>query len=142
MYGRPIIRQSGVVPFRVVRGAIDVLLITNRGGGRWLVPKGHVEPGLTPLESARKEAIEEAGVEGVAAAAPLGSYVFTKRGAIRVVELFPLEVRRVRRRWQEQSERLRAWVPLATAALRVTHPGLGSCLLALPRSLQAAAVAA
>lgn len=30
----------------------------------WVLPKGHIEPGEAPDETARREVIEEAGVEG------------------------------------------------------------------------------
>ena len=44
-------RQSGVIPFRRRGAAIEILLITSRSGKRWVVPKGSVEPDLTPAES-------------------------------------------------------------------------------------------
>jgi 8-oxo-dGTP pyrophosphatase MutT (NUDIX family) len=44
-------------------GGIEFLLVQTRGG-RWIFPKGGVEPGLTHAESAALEAFEEAGVHG------------------------------------------------------------------------------
>ena len=59
-----IYRQSGILPYKFVDGNIFLLLITSRKGNRWIIPKGIVEPHLTPVESASQEAFEEAGIEG------------------------------------------------------------------------------
>jgi 8-oxo-dGTP pyrophosphatase MutT (NUDIX family) len=47
----------------VRKRGIEFLLVQTRGG-RWIFPKGGVEPGLTPAQSAALEAFEEAGVHG------------------------------------------------------------------------------
>ena len=88
----PVIRQSGVIPFRIEDGAIAVLLVTNSSGTRWLVPKGHVDAGLTPQQSAVKEAYEEAGIIGVVEGLPIGSTEYVKRARRHVVDLYPMEV--------------------------------------------------
>ncbi len=46
-------------------GEIDeVLLVRGRTGAReWVLPKGHIEPGETPAQTARREVAEEAGVD-------------------------------------------------------------------------------
>ena len=46
----------------VFNEAGEVLLIRDRNG-YWVFPKGHVEPGESPEETARREVAEEAGVE-------------------------------------------------------------------------------
>jgi phosphohistidine phosphatase len=59
-----IYRQSAVIAYRRRPRGVEVLLITSRKGTRWVLPKGVVEPGLSPATSAAKEALEEAGVRG------------------------------------------------------------------------------
>ncbi len=57
--------QSGVVPFRKKgKKKIEIFLITSVKKQRWIIPKGYVEFNLSAFESAKKEAIEEAGVLG------------------------------------------------------------------------------
>jgi len=56
--------QFAALPFRVKEDKVQVLLITSRGTGRWIVPKGWPMEGKTPAESALQEAWEEAGVQG------------------------------------------------------------------------------
>ena len=56
-------QQVAAVCYRMRGGDIEFLLVQTRGG-RWIFPKGGVEPGLTHAESAALEAFEEAGVHG------------------------------------------------------------------------------
>jgi len=54
----------------------EFLLVRTVAGDRWTFPKGGLEPeDATPGEGAKREAREEAGVEGVAARAPLRAYI-------------------------------------------------------------------
>ena len=80
--------QSGVLPYRVEGGVMRVLLITSQGGRRWVIPKGIVEPGLSAVVSAAKEALEEAGIDGRVDPAPMGSYKRQKWGGTCSVEVF------------------------------------------------------
>ncbi|WMT92848.1 NUDIX domain-containing protein [Pelagibacterium sp. H642] len=67
--------QYGAIPYTVVDGQLVVLLITSRGRGKWIFPKGGLMSGKTPWESAAHEAYEEAGVEGEIEEHPIGSYL-------------------------------------------------------------------
>ncbi len=55
--------QVAAVCYRM-RGADIEFLLVKTGGGRWIFPKGSVEPGLTHAQAAAIEAFEEAGVHG------------------------------------------------------------------------------
>jgi len=56
--------QYGAVCWRLHRGRVEVLLVTSRDTGRWIIPKGWPIDGLSPAGTAQREAWEEAGVEG------------------------------------------------------------------------------
>ena len=121
--------QYAALPWRETEGAIEILLVTTRKTGRWIVPKGWPLIDRTPSESAAYEALEEAGVLGDMAAEPLGSFRYSKRrksGAIVSckVYVFAMEVVRQRRSWAEQSARETCWCSLEDARARVTDPGL------------------
>jgi 8-oxo-dGTP pyrophosphatase MutT (NUDIX family) len=44
-------RQSAVVPYRRGTNGLEVLLITSRKRKRWVLPKGVIEPDMTPSAS-------------------------------------------------------------------------------------------
>lgn len=56
-------QEVAAVCYRMRKRGIEFLLVQTRGG-RWIFPKGGVEPGLTAAQSAALEAFEEAGVHG------------------------------------------------------------------------------
>jgi 8-oxo-dGTP pyrophosphatase MutT (NUDIX family) len=88
-----IYRQSGAVPFRVRDGTIEVLLITSLTSGRWIIPKGIIEPPLSSAASAAQEAFEEAGVRG-----ELSGPVGQSSGRTGRSRLRPLRIRGAARR--------------------------------------------
>jgi len=58
-----------------------ILLISTRGGRRWHLPKGHIEPGESTEQAAVREIREETGVDGsVLARLPHVEYWFVERG--------------------------------------------------------------
>ncbi len=131
MGSRAVVRQAGVIPFRVDEDGVRVLLVRSRSGKRWVVPKGNLEAGLTPPESAGKEAAEEAGIVGVVDEFPVGSFRYRKRGRAHEVALYPMRVMRLRAVWEEMHERERAWVRAQDAPDVVENAGLGTCLSAV-----------
>jgi 8-oxo-dGTP pyrophosphatase MutT (NUDIX family) len=56
--------QSGIIPYRLERDVLQVLLITTRKTGRWVIPKGNIGKGHNARQAAEQEAYEEAGVSG------------------------------------------------------------------------------
>lgn len=127
--------QVGVLPYRVdAKGDVRILLITSRETGRWIVPKGNVEPGLAPHEAAVREAHEEAGVEGRVGETALGSYSYVKQrrsgDAVPVeVDIYPLEVARQLDDWPERRERAVRWFSRADAAASVAERSLRALIL-------------
>ncbi|MEJ2016863.1 MAG: NUDIX domain-containing protein, partial [Maritimibacter sp.] len=71
--------QFGALPWRLKAGKVQILLITSRGSGRWIIPKGWPMHGQTPSEAAATEAYEEAGIEGKLSPMVLGFYGYRKR---------------------------------------------------------------
>ena len=56
--------SAGGVCFRIENGTPYVVLIATNGGTRWGLPKGHVSKDEAPAAAARREIMEETGVEG------------------------------------------------------------------------------
>lgn len=128
-------RQSGVIPWRMKDGVLEILLITNRPGTRWVIPKGIVEPDLSPAESAAKEAWEEAGIKGLLSTQPAGRYDYRKWGGTCRVEVFHMQVMEICDAWPEQDIRYREWLAPDTATGRIAEPELRDMLLALKENL-------
>ncbi len=121
--------QYAALPFKAVDGQLVVMLVTSRGTGRWIIPKGWPEKKLKPCDQAAREAYEEAGVLGRVAKTPFGSFSYEKRQAARkpvrcLVDVYLLEVRRELEDWPEKGQREKCWMPLAEAARLVSEPGL------------------
>lgn len=127
------IRQIAALPWRSegqgVDAPVSILLVTSRGTGRWVVPKGNVGAKLQPHAAAAREAVEEAGVIGAICPVALGSYRYRKRldngSSLMVdVDVFPLAVTEELSEWKEAHERERRWFPLAEAAQAVDEEDL------------------
>jgi 8-oxo-dGTP pyrophosphatase MutT (NUDIX family) len=128
-------RQSGALPYAVVDGRVVFLLVTARRTGRWIFPKGSVSTGMTPWDSAAKEAMEEAGVAGEISNEPIGTYWIADKGEKIAVDLYPLRVDQQFDRWKEKEQRLRHWVLLPEAQRLITDRALARIPAVLQRKL-------
>ena len=127
-------QQSAVIPFRRGVDSLEILVITSRRKRRWVIPKGVKEPDLSAQDSAAKEALEEAGIEGEVFPASIGSYDYEKWGGTCHVDVYAMEVRKVYEDWLE-SFRDRQWVPLQEAVARLGEEDLKAIVQSLPRHL-------
>lgn len=128
--------QTGALCFRVTkkRGP-EILLVTSRDTGRWVIPKGWLMKDRTPAEAALREAFEEAGVEGQVAGAMLGFYAYDKIMPDRsaqpcIVSVYPVKVGRLRADYPESGQRRRRWFQPSRAARKVAEAELGAILAA------------
>lgn len=148
---RSLLKQLALMPdklfngdFRLQYGALcyrrneeddlQVLLITSRGTGRWVIPKGWPMKKRTSYEAAEIEAREEAGVLGLVRKKPLGRYTYLKwldNGDVTpcVVEVFEVEVTDTVPDYKERGQRQLEWVSRDEAARRVREVELKSLLV-------------
>jgi phosphohistidine phosphatase len=112
----PSLLQASAVPYRRAESGVEFCLITSLTSGRWGFPKGLIDPGETAVETALKEAHEEAGLRGQIVGEPLGEYQYAKWGVILTVTGYLMEVAEEESTWLESSRRQRRWVEAATAA--------------------------
>jgi phosphohistidine phosphatase len=123
--------QSGVVPYRIRKGELEVLLVTARYKRNWIIPKGIIEPDFSARNSAAKEALEEAGVIGAVGSKPLGVYKQRKWGRACSIKVYPMLVTHVYKVWKED-DRKRQWLPLKKALKLVGNDGLKRVMEQLP----------
>ncbi len=129
--------QCGAICWRMHLGRVQVLLITSRDTGRWVIPKGWAMQGRSPAQAAAQEAWEEAGAEGEIGALSLGKFYYDKvltpkKSLPCEVEIFGLRVTRLSKKFPERHERRRKWFSAKVAARKVNEPGLRALLGALP----------
>ncbi len=126
-------KQVAALPLRRGKdGELEVLLVTSRDTGRWIIPKGWPSKRRKDHKAAAREAREEAGVKGRITPEAIGRYQYLKReltdaGPIEVT-VFLLTVRKEYQHWPEQRERRRAWFALEGAAEKVEEPQLSSLI--------------
>ncbi len=144
MFRRPAREQYGALCYRVKkkRSGVEVLIITSRDTGRWVIPKGWPMDGKSAAGAAAREAWEEAGVKGKIAEEPIGSYHYMKGlpEGLKVdcrVRVFALAVDDICKNFPEKGERRAEWVDCTEAANRVQEPGLKSLLLAFEEKMLA-----
>jgi 8-oxo-dGTP pyrophosphatase MutT (NUDIX family) len=129
--------QYAALPYRRKgKSPTEVLLVTSRETGRWIIPKGWPVKGKPPHKSAAREAREEAGVVGRVKRRPLGIFSYEKRlksGKVVAceVQVFALKVKRQEARWLEKGERKLKWLPRSKAAKQVGDHLLGTIIRAL-----------
>jgi 8-oxo-dGTP pyrophosphatase MutT (NUDIX family) len=131
--------QYAALPYRRSGDSrTQVMLVTSRESGRWVIPKGWPKKRKTPYATAAREALEEAGVVGKVGRDSIGSYSYRKRlksGAIVACEVrvFPLKVKRQQKSWPERGEREIQWFSRAKAAKAVQESALGDIIRNLPK---------
>lgn len=135
MFRRPARMQYAALCYRMSKKnhPPEVLLITSRDTGRWVIPKGWPMEGRLPHAVAEREAYEEAGVRGTVHAESIGYYMYQKglSQGLTVpckVQVYPLEVSDLCKNFPEKGERRLEWVSCAEAAARVAEPGLKKLL--------------
>ncbi|AUH32700.1 NUDIX hydrolase [Paracoccus tegillarcae] len=132
---RPPALQVGAICRKAETG--QVLLITSRGTGRWVIPKGWPMEGRSLAHAALQEAWEEAGVRGQVELAELGRFRYDKHQdsgfALPVeVALYPVAVESLADSFPENHEREREWFDAEEAARLVIETGLQDILRHLP----------
>lgn len=121
--------QIAALPLRrTAAGTLEIVLITSRETGRWVIPKGWPMKGLKDHKAAGREAFEEAGLLGRMRKDEAGRYRYWKRGAkafeLCEVTVYPMAVEGQAPDWPEKGQRQIQWFGAPDAAMLVDEPGL------------------
>ena len=134
------VRQCGALPYRLdPQGRPELLLVTTRGGTRWLPPKGWPSWWRSDRRAAALEAYEEAGVRGDIETQPCGDFLHHKNLApgrlLRCrIDLYLLRVQVQLEEWPEKHERQRRWFTVEAACTAVDNPSLCDLIVAVADS--------
>lgn len=115
-------------------GSLEILLITSRDTGRWVIPKGWPMKGKPAHEAAATEAFEEAGIKGVVHPEPVGRYTYLKQldngdVAPTIVDVFQVEVLASAKSFKERGQRILRWFTPDEAARKVREIELKSLII-------------
>ena len=130
MVKRPHGRQVAALCTRKGKKGNEVLLVTSRRRGRWIVPKGWPMEGKSFPETALEEAWEEAGVrKGHIKGDILGTYTYKKvqKNGTKlpcVVDVYSVKVDELEDEFPESDKRKRRWVTQGEAVDLVSEPEL------------------
>lgn len=133
--------QVAALVYQNLHSRPEILLITSRGSGRWIIPKGWPKAGLFLHKMAEREAYEEAGIRGLIHTSPVGHFDYEKHDmppeAISkfTVNVYPLQFQNMAEDWPERGERTLEWVSPQEAASRVAETELQHLFLHLPPSI-------
>lgn len=130
----PAIGEIGALPWRIGRDKNpEILLITNRKGVHWTLPKGRPAKGRTADRSAALRAFEQVGIIGRTHPVAVGRYSYARpdenspAGQCQVT-VFGLHVKGTLVSWQERKRLKRRWFGMDEAAQIVGDPGLANLL--------------
>lgn len=132
--GMPCRVQVAALPWRRTgTGDVEILLVTSRGTGRWVLPKGWPEGYEHPHQAAAREAAEEAGVDGAISSSAIGRFYYGKALPSGMewrceVSVFPMEIDRIADKWPERKKRTRRWFAPQDAARLVNEPDLSELI--------------
>jgi len=133
VFRRPEFIQVAALCLREGHQGREVLMVTSRGSGRWVLPKGWPMKGRTLAGAAQQEAWEEAGAIGRIDETPVGYFTYSKRHRTGLplacrVELFRMEITDLAANWPEKKKRKRRWMRTEEAAAAVDEPELAEYL--------------
>ena len=128
-FSEQVFQQIGALCYRRKGSKINILLISSRRSGRWIIPKGWKLDKLNNRKSAALEAWEEAGVQGRVSARRVGAYFYRKKKTedsyfTCQVKVFSLQVMKMKKNFPEKNQRKQIWVTPAKAINLLMEPEL------------------
>lgn len=128
--------KSAVIPYRFNEGKLEILLVTSIRKKNWIVPKGYIEFNLTPFESAKKEAYEEAGVVGSNETVEVGQFIAEKKNRKELIKVYTMEVDEELNDYPEKNLRKRKWFSFDEAMEKVQNPQIKIFIKKLKETLK------
>ena len=106
-------------PYFYKNNVLHIVLITNKKGNHWILPKGHTERAFKKSSVALIESFEEAGVRGFLGSEEITYTITNKKKAITYI-CYPIIIDTLLSEWEESSLRKRVVLPLDKALKKVS----------------------
>lgn len=125
--------SGGVVWRKNDKGAIEILLIQD-AKNRWTIPKGHVEEGEEPRQTAKREITEETGLQEMKVGSWLGKVNFRYRRnhtlVLMTMHIYLVEGRGDTNKLQGEDWLTDIkWMPSADAVDKIAYDDIGKLML-------------
>lgn len=131
------ITQAIAIPYRLTsKDQVRFCTVTSNKKQIWIFPKGIVNSGETPEQTALKEAFEEAGLHGELDPQLLGSFTKKKWGRDVQTYVYLMRVTQVDDVWQESYKRRRRWQSPKKMLSKLGKPYLASYLEAAIKRIE------
>ncbi len=117
--------RVAALPYLFRNGELHVVLVSNKGGNKWILPKGHQEDDMPRGEVALMEAVEEAGIIGVLTDGLRGRCNTTNQ---QIHHVYPVKVSTLLKKWPESGNRRRRVLPLQKALAKLHDPQVAKCV--------------
>ena len=130
---RPDLLQVAALCHREGKNGREILLVTSRGRGRWILPKGWPKKKMSSAQTALEEAFEEAGLRGRVLEKPIGQYHYTKTSGAGatlncVAMIYEVAFVEMVKNYPEKGDRKVKWFSPKAAAQAVESPELADIL--------------
>ncbi len=103
---------------------------------KWIFPKGYIEFNLSPFESAKKEAYEEAGVIGANETVELGSFGIKRSIGVCDIKVYSMEVIEMLDDYPDKELRKRKWFSVKDASENISLPEVSGMILSLNEKIR------
>jgi 8-oxo-dGTP pyrophosphatase MutT (NUDIX family) len=120
--------KVGAIPFDIQNDRIALLFVTSQRRGRWIFPKGELKKKESHKAGCKREAYEEAGIEGKLLKNFPMTVRINKNDSSDIdsaaVTYYPLLVTNQLEKWPEDAKRERHWALLEDAGRLVERDDL------------------
>ena len=132
-FRRPAMMQVAALCYRRVDDGYEILLVTSRGRGNWILPKGWPKKKISSAQTALEEAFEEAGIRGDVLEKSIGEYRYTKSTKYGlmldcVATIYEVAFTEMAQKYPEKGDRKVRWFTPEAAADAVSSPELAEVL--------------
>ncbi len=132
--------KSGGILIKAEKGKLHICLVTSRRNQhKYIFPKGNLDAGEVPMQTAMRESFEEAGVTGAVLNVPL---IFNQIKKFHIADkirkgdfiYYPIWVEKIHKKWPEQFLRKRKWVAIDEILTRKRYKHLRKAFRVLAKA--------